>query len=232
MKTLTLYLKISTFLLLIWMYQCFYNCDSYKTLIDKYILQTKNELKYERILTEGNTERKEQTNTQGGLKECPLNNEKKGSMDPDKYKNPYNYWFKFKLPKYWDRFKNETSGMDQEWIQKKWNVDFQIFSNKKFNDLLYPIIRSNIPDKQKKENIDSFMNEFDLEFDIFLFECKNNMAHNKTKYKSKKDMTNNETESESKNEMTDNKIESEYMKDMTDNKTESESNKDMRENIT
>ncbi|CRG95476.1 fam-g protein, partial [Plasmodium gallinaceum] len=53
MKTLILFLKITTFLLLIWMYLCFHKCYSYKTLIDKNILQIKNELKYERVLTEG-----------------------------------------------------------------------------------------------------------------------------------------------------------------------------------
>ncbi|CRG96023.1 fam-g protein [Plasmodium gallinaceum] len=193
MKTLTLYLKISTFLILIWMYSRFYNCDSYKTLIDKYILQTKNELKYERILTEGNTEGEEQTNAEGCLNKSPLDNEKEESTDPDKYKNPYNYWFKFKLPILWERFNNETSQMDHEWKLKKWYVDFQMFSNKKFNDLLYPIIRSNIPDNEKKEKIDKFMDEFDSEFDKFLCECKNNMTNNKAESESEKEMTDNKT---------------------------------------
>ncbi|CRG94494.1 fam-g protein [Plasmodium gallinaceum] len=205
MKTLTSYLKITTFLLLIWMYQCFYNCHSHKILIDKNILQTKNELKYERILTEGNTEEKKQTNAEECLKECPLDNEKKESSFPDLYKNPYNYWLKFKVPKYWDRFKNGTSGMDPKWKVKKWNVEFQIISNKKFNELYSIFCRHDIPDEQKNEKIDSFMIEFDSEFDKFLWECKEEMTINKTESESKKEMTDNITESESKKEMTDNK---------------------------
>ncbi|CRG96024.1 fam-g protein [Plasmodium gallinaceum] len=202
-------------------------------------------LKYERILAEGNTEGKEQTNAEGCLNKSPLDNEKKESTDPDKYTYPYNYWFKFKLPILWERFNNETSQMDHEWKLKKWYVDFQMFSNKKFNDLLYPIIRSNIPDKQKKEKIDRFMNEFDSEFNKFLCECKKDMTNNKTESESKKEITGNKTESEykkemtdnkkeyeSKNEMTDKKTESKSMNEVTDNKTESKSKEDMRENTT
>ncbi|CRG95520.1 fam-g protein, partial [Plasmodium gallinaceum] len=150
---------------------------------------------------------------------------------PDKYKNPYNYWFKFKVPIFWERFKNETNQMDHEWKLKKWNGDFRIFSNTKFNDL-YSIIRSNIPDKQKKEKIDSFMNEFDSEFNKFLFECKKEMRDNKKESESKKEMREDKTESESEEEMTDNKTESESKKEMIDDKTESESKKEMIDNKT
>ncbi|CRG97171.1 fam-g protein [Plasmodium gallinaceum] len=53
MKTFTLYLKIFTFLLLIWIFHCFYNYDSSKSLINKDTLQKKIGLKHERMLAEG-----------------------------------------------------------------------------------------------------------------------------------------------------------------------------------
>ncbi|CRG96004.1 fam-g protein, partial [Plasmodium gallinaceum] len=135
---------------------------------------------------EGNTEGKKPTNAEGCLKECPLDNEKNKSMDPDLYKNPYKYWLMFKVPKFWDRYENETSGMDPIWKVKKWNAEFIKISNKKFNDL-YSIIRRDIPDKEKKEKTDSFMNEFDSEFEKFLFKCKQEMGDNKTESESKKE---------------------------------------------
>ncbi|CRG96548.1 fam-g protein [Plasmodium gallinaceum] len=198
MKTLTLYLKITIFLLLIWMYQCFYNCYSYKTLIDKNIFQIKNELKYKRILTEGDIAAKKQTNAEECPKKCPLDNEKNESLVLDLYKNPYNYWFKFKVPIFWERFKNETSQMDHKWKLKKWNVEFQIFSNTKFNDL-YSIIRSDIPDKERNEKIDNFMNEFDSEFEEFLLKCKQEMGVNKTECESMKEEGKNEKKNKKSN---------------------------------
>ncbi|CRG95495.1 fam-g protein [Plasmodium gallinaceum] len=53
MKTFTLYLKIFTFLHLIWIFPFFYKYDSSKSLINRDTLQTKIGLKHERILAEG-----------------------------------------------------------------------------------------------------------------------------------------------------------------------------------
>ncbi|CRG93070.1 fam-g protein [Plasmodium gallinaceum] len=53
MKTFTLYLKIFTFLLLIWIFHCLYNYDSSKSLINRDTLQAKIGLKHERMLAEG-----------------------------------------------------------------------------------------------------------------------------------------------------------------------------------
>ncbi|CRG94079.1 fam-g protein [Plasmodium gallinaceum] len=52
MKTFTLYLKFFIFLLLIWIFHCFYNYDSSKSLVNKDKLQTKIGLKHERTLAE------------------------------------------------------------------------------------------------------------------------------------------------------------------------------------
>ncbi|CRG96022.1 fam-g protein [Plasmodium gallinaceum] len=58
MKTFTLYLKIFTFLLLIWIFHCFYNYDSNKSLINRDILQTKIGLKHKRMLADGDKSEK------------------------------------------------------------------------------------------------------------------------------------------------------------------------------
>ncbi|CRG97985.1 fam-g protein [Plasmodium gallinaceum] len=230
MKTLTFYLKVTTFLLLIWMHQCFYNCDSYKTLIDKNILQKKNELKYERVLAEGNISGKKQTYTKECIEESPLGNKEKKCENPVQYKDPYDQWNEVIIPKYWERFDKETSGMDSKWKEKKWNVEFNKISSTKVNDLYLIPRRCDIPDEEKNKKIESIMKELDSDFEIFLRECKKEMTDNKTASESKKEMTDNKTAYEFKKEMTDNKTESESKKDMTDNKTESESNKEMREN--
>ncbi|CRG97986.1 fam-g protein [Plasmodium gallinaceum] len=52
MKTFTLYLKIFTFLLLIWIFPSFYKYDSSKSLINRDTLQTRIGLKHERMLAE------------------------------------------------------------------------------------------------------------------------------------------------------------------------------------
>ncbi|CRG97988.1 fam-g protein [Plasmodium gallinaceum] len=172
MKTFTLYFKITTFLLLIWMYQCFYNCDSYKTLIDKNKLQTENELKYERVLTEGNIPGKKQTYAEGCLKESPLDNKKNKWENPDLYKDPYNYWYKVIIPKLWERFDKETSGISPNTKNREWNVEWPKISNEKANDLYFVKLRRYIPYEEKKKIIDSIMEELDSKFETFLCECK------------------------------------------------------------
>ncbi|CRG95469.1 fam-g protein [Plasmodium gallinaceum] len=245
MKTLILFLKITTFLLLIWMYQFFYNCDSYKTLIDKYILQTKNELKYERILAEGNTEGKEQTKAEECLEKFPLDNKENKCEDPVQYENPYDYWHNVINPQLWEEFNQETSGMDPKVKEKKWNVKWKKISDKKANELSSIFHRSDISEEEKGKLIDSVKKELHIEFVKFLCECKNEMRRKKRESESRKEMKDNKivsestkemkdnkTVSESTKEMRDNKIESEYNKELRDNKTESESNKEMTDNKT
>ncbi|CRG96549.1 fam-g protein [Plasmodium gallinaceum] len=58
MKTFTLYLKIFTFLLLLWIFHYFYNDDSSKSLINKDTSQTKIGLKHKRMLAEGDKSEK------------------------------------------------------------------------------------------------------------------------------------------------------------------------------
>ncbi|CRG96055.1 fam-g protein [Plasmodium gallinaceum] len=230
MKTLTLYLKITTFLLLIWMYQCFYNCDSYKTLIDKYILQTKNKLKYERILTEGNTEGKEQTNAQGGLKECPLDSEKKESMDPDKYKNPCDPRNRVNTPSLFERFNKKAKEIDPKLRNQELNIELSKISHDNVNPFS-KIYERNIPDEGRQILILSNTqdhSELKKLLDVFKSEIRDNEAESEFK----KEVRDNRTESESEKEMRDNKTESETEKEMKYNKTESESKNDMRDNIT
>ncbi|CRG97989.1 fam-g protein [Plasmodium gallinaceum] len=172
MKTLTLYLKITTFLLFIWMYQCFFNCDSYKTLIDKSILKTKNELKYERVLTEGDTSGKKQPYAKECIEECPFDNKKKKCKNPDLYKNPYKYWYRVIIPKLWERFDKETSGMSPNKKDREWNVEWHKISTEKANDLYFVKLRRYIPYEEKKKIIDSIMEELDSRFETFLCECK------------------------------------------------------------
>ncbi|CRG97981.1 fam-g protein [Plasmodium gallinaceum] len=66
MKTFTLCSKLFTFLLLIWIFHCFYNNDFSSCLIYKDKLQMKNRLKDERMLAEGGILEKKQT----CIKEC------------------------------------------------------------------------------------------------------------------------------------------------------------------
>ncbi|CRG97984.1 fam-g protein [Plasmodium gallinaceum] len=172
MRMLILYLKITTFLLLIWMYQCFYNCDFYKTLIDKNILQTKNELKYERVLTEGDISGKKQTYAKECIEESPLDNKKNKWENPDLYKDPYNYWYKVIIPKLWEQFDKETSEMSPNSKNREWNVEWHKLSTEKIKDLYLVTLRRYIPYEEKKKIIDSVMKELDSRFEIFLCECK------------------------------------------------------------
>ncbi|CRG96013.1 fam-g protein [Plasmodium gallinaceum] len=184
MKTLILFLKITTFLLLIWMYQFFYNCDSYKTLIDKNILQTKNELKYERVLTEGDTAGQKQTNAEGCKEECPV--EKKKKEKKIKYwhfplirQNPYNRWQVVNNPALFERLKNETSGMDPKWIDHKWNNEWNKISENKVNELSLIFNRSDISKVEKEKLILGVKDELFGLFAEFLDECKKEMRGNK-----------------------------------------------------
>ncbi|CRG94483.1 fam-g protein [Plasmodium gallinaceum] len=213
MKTLTLYLKITTFLLLIWMYQCFYNCDSYRTLIDKNILQTKNELKHERVLTEGDIEGKKQTSAKGCLEECPLNNKKKKCKNPDKYENPCDRWQRVNTPLLWERFYGETSNMDPKWIDQKWNVEWNDISAYKLNELSLIYDRQDISEEDKEKKIDSVKKELYIEYVKFLFECKKEVLKNKTECEPKKEMRDNKKESESTEVIRENKTESETKKE-------------------
>ncbi|CRG96046.1 fam-g protein [Plasmodium gallinaceum] len=232
MKRLTLYLKITIFLLLMWMFQCFYNCDSYKTLIDKNILQTKNELKYERVLTEGDIAGKMQTYSEGILEECSLDNKKNKWENPVQNENPCDRWQR-KTNRFLETIFNEkTSKMDPKWRDQKWNNEWNKISANKVNELSSIFHRSDISEEEKRKLIRSVKDELYLEFAKFLDECKKEMRDNKTESGSKKKMIEDKTECESNKEMTDNITESESMKEMRDNKTEYESSKVMRGNKT
>ncbi|CRG96045.1 fam-g protein [Plasmodium gallinaceum] len=230
MITLTLYIKITTFLLLIWMYKCFYNCYSYKTFIGKNILQTKNELKYERILTEGDIAGKMQTYSEGYLEECSLDNKKNKRENPVQNENPCDRWHRKTNPLLRKIFNKETSKMDPKWRDQKWNNEWNKISANKVNELSSIFHRSDISEEEKKKLIRNVKDELYVEFAKFSGECKKEMRDNKTESESKKEMIDNKTESESMKEMIDNKTESEYKKEMIDNKTESESMKEMIDN--
>ncbi|CRG97980.1 fam-g protein [Plasmodium gallinaceum] len=232
MKTLTLYLKITIFLLLIWMYHCFYNCDSNKTLVDKNILQTKNKLKYERLLTEGDIAGKKQSYGEECLEKCPLDNKKNKWKNPVLHENPYDHWNKVVTPFLRQEFNKETDGMDPKWREQKWNNEWNNISANNVNELSSIFDRSDISEEEKQKLIRSTKQELHIKFVKFLDECKKEIIGNKTESESKNDMTDNKTESESKNEMTHNKTESESKNEMTHNKTESESMNEMTDNKT
>ncbi|CRG97990.1 fam-g protein [Plasmodium gallinaceum] len=172
MKTLTLYLKITTFLLFIWIYQCFFKCDPYKSLIDKNTLKTKNELKYERVLTEGNISGKEQTYAKECIEESPLDDKKNKWENPNLYKDPYKYWYSVITTKLWERFDKETSGMSPNSKNRKWNVEWHKISTEKAKELYFVNLRRYIPYEEKKKIIDSVIEELDSKFETFLCECK------------------------------------------------------------
>ncbi|CRG96077.1 fam-g protein [Plasmodium gallinaceum] len=237
MKTLTLYLKFTTFLLLIWMYQYFYNCDSYKTLIDKNILQIINELKYERVLTEGDIAGEKQTNAEGCQEECPTkNNEKEKKKiiwkNSRKLSNPYNLWQKFTSPALFERFKNEINGMDPKWIEEKWKNEWNQISENKVKDLSSIFQRSDISNEEKEKLILDTKTELFKLYMEFVDESKKEMRGNKTESESEseKELRDKKRESESNNEMKDHRTESESINEMIDNRTETESMKEMREN--
>ncbi|CRG95470.1 fam-g protein [Plasmodium gallinaceum] len=204
MKTLILFLKITTFLLLIWMYHCFYNGDSYKTLIDKNRLQIRNELKYERVLTEGDTAGEKQTYAEGCQEECTIEEKKKKWKNPLKRQKPYDRWQKVINPTLFERFKNETSGMDPKWINEKWNNEWNNISANKVDELSSIYMR-NIPKNEKEKLMLTVKGELFELFVKFLDECKKEMRGNKTESESQKEMIDSKTESEYKIEMRDNK---------------------------
>ncbi|CRG94484.1 fam-g protein [Plasmodium gallinaceum] len=232
MKTLTLYLKITTFLLLIWMYQCFFNCDSYKTLIDKNIMQTKNKLKYERVLSEGDIAGKKQTYGEDCIGEYPLDNKKNKWENSAKCENPYDQWHKVITPKLWEQFNKRTSEMDPNWRDQKWNNEWNNISADKANDLSSIYHRQDISEEEKKKLIDNVKIELYKLFMNFLDKCMKEMRDNKTESEPMKDIEDNKTESESKKEMIDNETDSESKKEVRDNETESESKKDIKDNKT
>ncbi|CRG96044.1 fam-g protein [Plasmodium gallinaceum] len=213
MKTLTLYSKITTFLLLIWMYQCFYNCYSYRTWIDENILQTKNELKYERVLTEGNTEEKKQTNAEGCLKERPLDNEKNKCKNPIQYKNPYDPCHGANTPSLSESFDRKAKEMNPKLRDQKLNIECNKISANQVSDLHFISHGPDIPDEEKSKITDSAKNQHDFKLDERLCESNKKMKDNKTEFDSNKELRGNKTESESKKEMTENKAESESKKE-------------------
>ncbi|CRG95467.1 fam-g protein [Plasmodium gallinaceum] len=237
MKTLTLYLKITTFLILIWIYQCFYNYDSYKTLIDKNRLQIKYELKYERVLTEGDIAGEKQTKVDGCQEECPVEKKKKEKKRKNWFitlvcHNTYDQWQRDTNEALFERFKNVTSEMDPKWRDQKWNNEWNEISANKFKEVSSIFHRSDVSKEEKKKLILDVKNELYILFVKFSEECKKEMRKNETKSESKKEMIDNKTDSESKKEIIDNKTDSESMKEMIDNKTDSESKKEMIENKT
>ncbi|CRG95513.1 fam-g protein [Plasmodium gallinaceum] len=203
----------------------FHNCDSYKTLIYKNILQTKNELKSERVLTEGDIAGKKQTNAERCLEERPLDKKKKKIKwkNPFKYENPYHIWQRDTTTYLRERFSSETSEMHPKWKDEKWNNEWNRISANKVKELSSIFHRRDISKEEKEKLIYSAEKELYTLFVKFLDECKNDVRSNETESKSKNEMTENKTESESMKEMIDNKTESESMNEMIDNKTESES---------
>ncbi|CRG94506.1 fam-g protein [Plasmodium gallinaceum] len=93
MKTFTLCLKIFIFLLLIWIFHCFYNYDFNRSLNYKDTLQIKNRLKDERMLAESGILKKKQTCIKERLEHYP-SSEKNNKYDVLVYfKNIYNIWY-------------------------------------------------------------------------------------------------------------------------------------------
>ncbi|CRG94485.1 fam-g protein [Plasmodium gallinaceum] len=232
MKTLTLYLKITIFLLLIWMFQCFYNYDSYKTLIDKNIFQTKNELKYERALAEGDIAGKEQTNAAGCLEECSLDNKKNECKSPVQYENPCDEWHNVISPFLRKQFDEEAREMDPKWRDQKWNNEWNEISANKVSDLSSIYHQQDISEEEKKKKIDSVKKDLYKLFINFLDKFKKEMIDNKTESEYMKETIDNKKESESMKEMIENKNESESNEETIDNKTESESMKETIDNKT
>ncbi|CRG96915.1 fam-g protein [Plasmodium gallinaceum] len=244
MKTLTLYLKITTFLLLIWMYQCFYNCNYYKTLIDKNTLQTKHELKYERVLTEGDIAGKIQTYSEGCLEQCPLDNKKNKCNNPVQYKNQCDPTHGVKTPSLWENFDKKAKEMDSNLRDHEFNIKWNDVSRDNVINVSSKIYQRNIPGEGRQILILSDTKDHS-NLKKLLDECKKEIRDNKTESESMKEMRNNKTESESKEEMREyitfseymketreNRTESESMKEIGDNKTESESKNDMGDNKT
>ncbi|CRG95465.1 fam-g protein [Plasmodium gallinaceum] len=230
MKTLTLYLKITTFLLLIWMYECFYNCDSYKTLIDKNILQIKNVLKYERVLTEGDIAGEKQTNAEGCQEECPLDNEKNKCNNPVQYKNQCDPHHGVKTPSLWESFDKKAKEIDPKLREQELNIELRKISHENV-DPFSKIYQRHNPDEGRQILILSVTKDHS-DLKKLLDECRKEKRDNKAESECKKEIEENKTELESKKLMIDNKTELESMKEMKENKTESESKNDMRDNIT
>ncbi|CRG96014.1 fam-g protein [Plasmodium gallinaceum] len=228
MKMLTLYLNITTLLLLIWIYQFFYNCDSYKTFFNKNRLQIKNE----RVLAEGDVVGKEHTYAEGCLGDYSLDNKNNKWKNMVQYENPCDRWQRKTNPLLRKLFNKETSKMDPIWRYQKWNNEWNNISAKKVNDLSSIFHQHDISQEEKEKLIRSVEEELQNEFVKFLDECRKEMRDNKTESESKKEMMENRKEFESKKEMRDNKTGSESKNDMRYNKTESESVKEMIDNKT
>ncbi|CRG96920.1 fam-g protein [Plasmodium gallinaceum] len=73
MKTFTLYFKVFTFILLIWIFPFFYKYDSTKSLINRDTLQTKIGLKHERVLAEGDKSEKKSSSIEILIDRYPSN---------------------------------------------------------------------------------------------------------------------------------------------------------------
>ncbi|CRG96006.1 fam-g protein [Plasmodium gallinaceum] len=160
--------------------------DSYKILIDKNRLQIKNELKYERVLTEGDIGGKKQSYGEECLEECPLDNKKNKWENPVRYENPYDNWNKVITPFLREEFNKETGGMDPEWREQKWNNEWNNISANKVNELSSIYMRS-IPKKDKEKLICCVEQKLFTLFVEFLDKCKKEMRDNKTESESKKE---------------------------------------------
>ncbi|CRG96025.1 fam-g protein [Plasmodium gallinaceum] len=92
MKIFTLCLNIFTFIILTWIFHCFYKYDSSKSIIHKDTLQIKHKLKDKRTLAEGNILKKNQTHIKE-RKEHYLSGEKDNKNEKViSLKNMYSMW--------------------------------------------------------------------------------------------------------------------------------------------
>ncbi|CRG94504.1 fam-g protein [Plasmodium gallinaceum] len=173
MKTFTLYMKISTLFLLIWMFQFFYNYDSSKSLLDQNTLNIKSCLNYERMLAEGSTsECEEQSDAEEFVEENSSDEEDSEVKDVLALsKDVKDRWSKL-IDKMWEQYQNETSMMSKRWRGRKWHIDWHIISSKKINDLHTLILELGKPSEERRELIDKTFKELQEDFSKFLHDCK------------------------------------------------------------
>ncbi|CRG96031.1 fam-g protein [Plasmodium gallinaceum] len=123
MKAFTLCLKIFTFLILTWIFHCFYNYDSSMSLINKDTMQIANRIKHERLLAEAGVLEKKQTNIKERKEYYPSDEKNNKDEKLVYFKRMFNMWCIAITLLMYELFCKKTNEMNNEYRYQMLNIN-------------------------------------------------------------------------------------------------------------
>ncbi|CRG96048.1 fam-g protein [Plasmodium gallinaceum] len=114
MKTFTLCLKIFTFLILTWIFHCFYNHNSSSSFINKDTFKINNRLKYQRLLAETDVLEKKQIHIKERKEYYPSGEKDNKDENLVNFKNIYIMLYSALFLSIYELFSKRTNYMSKE----------------------------------------------------------------------------------------------------------------------